>query len=29
VKGKAMFLYWSWDGDKFRPRFERIFDGVS
>ena len=25
VKGKAMFLYWSWDQDRKLPRFDRIF----
>jgi len=29
VKGKAMFLYWSWDGSKVRPRMERLFHGIS
>src|SRR5262245_36439512 len=29
VKGKAMFLYWSWDGEKWRPRFERLFHGIA
>jgi signal peptidase I len=29
VKGKAMFLYWSWDGAKVRPRMERLFHGIS
>ncbi len=29
IKGKAMFLYWSWDGDKFRPRMERMFHGIA
>ena len=29
VKGKAMFLYWSWDGEKFRPRIDRLFRGVA
>jgi signal peptidase I len=24
VKGKALIMYWSWDGDKSAPRFERI-----
>ena len=24
VKGRAMFLYWSWDGDKNWPRWNRI-----
>jgi len=28
VKGKAMFLYWSWDQDRRLPRFTRIFRGV-
>ena len=25
VKGRAMFLYWSWDGEKNWPRWNRIF----
>ena len=25
VKGRAMFLYWSWDGDRNWPRWSRIF----
>jgi len=25
VKGRAMFLYWSWDGDRNWPRWNRIF----
>jgi len=25
VKGKAMILYWSWDGDRRLPRFDRLF----
>jgi signal peptidase I len=29
IKGKAMFLYWSWDGDHFRPRLNRIFHGIA
>ena len=29
IKGKAMFLYWSWDGEKFRPRMERMFHGIT
>ena len=29
VKGKAIFLYWSWDGEKVRPRFERLFHGIA
>jgi signal peptidase I len=28
VKGKAMFLYWSWDADRRLPRFERLFRPV-
>ena len=28
VKGKAMFLYWSWDNDRRMPRFERLFHPV-
>ena len=28
VKGRAMFLYWSWDGEKNWPRWERIFDVI-
>jgi signal peptidase I len=26
VKGKAMFIYWSWDKNKMRPRLGRIGD---
>jgi hypothetical protein len=26
IKGKAMFLYWSWDGEKHLPRLNRIGD---
>ena len=29
IKGKAIFLYWSWDGEKFRPRMERMFHGIA
>ncbi len=25
VKGRAMFIYWSWDGEHFRPRWDRLF----
>lgn len=25
VKGKAFIIYWSWDSDNFRPRFDRMF----
>jgi signal peptidase I len=28
VKGKAMFLYLSWDGARMLPRFERFFRGL-
>jgi len=24
VKGRAMFIYWSWDGARFQPRWERL-----
>jgi signal peptidase I len=24
VLGKAMILYWSWDGNKSMPRFDRM-----
>lgn len=24
VKGKAFLIYWSWDGERFRPRWNRI-----
>ncbi|MBI5708942.1 MAG: signal peptidase I [Candidatus Eisenbacteria bacterium] len=24
VKGRAMFIYWSWDGQRFRPRWSRL-----
>ena len=24
VKGRAMFIYWSWDGARFMPRWERL-----
>jgi signal peptidase I len=26
VKGRAMFLYWSWNGEKNWPRWNRIFN---
>jgi signal peptidase I len=29
VKGKAMFLYWSWDGDRRLPRITRLFRGIA
>ena len=25
IKGRAMFIYWSWDGEKNWPRWNRIF----
>lgn len=28
VKGKAMFIYFSWDNEKHMPRFNRFFDLV-
>ena len=28
VKGKAMFLYWSWDADRRLPRVNRLLHGV-
>ena len=28
VKGRAMFLYWSWDGDRMWPRWNRIFQPI-
>lgn len=28
VKGKAMFLYWSWDPDRRLPRVSRLFHGI-
>ena len=28
VKGRAMFLYWSWDGDRNWPRWNRIFNPI-
>jgi len=28
VKGKSMFLYWSWDTDRRLPRFDRLFRPV-
>lgn len=24
VKGRAMFIYWSWDGERFLPRWSRL-----
>jgi signal peptidase I len=24
VKGKALIIYWSWDSENHKPRFERI-----
>ncbi len=28
MKGKAVAIYWSWDGKTKRPRFERLFDVI-
>jgi signal peptidase I len=28
VRGKAMFIYWSWDGDRNWPRFQRLFKAI-
>ena len=28
VKGHALFLYWSWDGDRNWPRWNRIFSPI-
>jgi signal peptidase I len=28
VKGRAMFLYWSWDGSRTWPRWNRIFQVI-
>ena len=28
VKGRAMFLYWSWDAEKVWPRWNRIFQPI-
>ena len=28
IKGKAMFIYWSWNGDSKRPRLKRIGRGI-
>ena len=25
VKGRAMFIYWSWDAERFQPRWQRLF----
>ena len=24
IRGKAFLIYWSWDSEKFRPRWRRI-----
>jgi len=26
IKGKAVMIYWSWDAQVMRPRFDRVFD---
>jgi signal peptidase I len=28
IRGKALFIYWSWDGERNLPRFSRILDLV-
>ena len=28
VKGRAMFIYWSWDQEKHWPRWNRLFRGI-
>jgi signal peptidase I len=28
VKGRAMFIYWSWDGDRNWPRFQRLIKAI-
>jgi signal peptidase I len=28
VKGRAMFIYWSWDKDRHWPRFQRLFKAI-
>ncbi len=28
IKGKAMFIYWSWDGQRHLPRFSRLGDVI-
>jgi len=28
VKGRAMFIYWSWDGERNWPRFDRLFKAI-
>jgi signal peptidase I len=28
VKGRAMFIYWSWDGGRHWPRFPRLFKAI-
>lgn len=28
IKGKALFIYWSWDGDRHLPRFSRLGDAI-
>jgi signal peptidase I len=25
VKGRALFIYWSWDPGRFQPRWDRLF----
>ena len=28
IVGKALFLYWSWDNEAFRPRWGRVLDAI-
>jgi signal peptidase I len=28
IKGRAMFIYWSWDGEKNWPRWNRLFQPI-
>ena len=28
VKGRAMFIYWSWDREQNWPRFNRLFKAI-
>ncbi|MBK6734750.1 MAG: hypothetical protein IPG61_11795 [bacterium] len=28
IKGKALFIYWSWDNERHLPRFSRLGDAI-
>jgi signal peptidase I len=28
VEGRALFLYWSWDGERMWPRFDRVLSAI-